>query len=124
MRNHHHAVSAALLANFVLWGCAGGSHPHETQLATASIPLPEDALLKPAAAPNCKADAVRAAVIDAKQAADAVEAATLAQRIKLEYERDCYMRAEAGLRERHRKLQLASRATSKAVKRLNQSATN
>lgn len=117
------AGSVAASAVLVLWGCASVHNEHVSHI-NPRIPLPEDALLKPAAAPDCKTDAARAAVFDAKPDADAVKDATLAQRIKLEYERDCYMRAEAGLRERHRRLQLASRATSRAVKRLNLPATN
>ena len=46
--------------------------------------------------------------------------ATLAQRIKLEYERDCFRRAEARVRERLRKLQVAVGATVKAVRRSEQ----
>jgi hypothetical protein len=41
----------------------------------------------------------------------------LAQRIKLEYERDCFRRAEMRTRERLQKLQEAVAVTAKAVKR-------
>jgi hypothetical protein len=43
--------------------------------------------------------------------------ASLAERIKLEYERDCFQRAETRVRERLVRLQSAVRKTAKAVKR-------
>jgi hypothetical protein len=45
----------------------------------------------------------------------------LSQRIKLEYERDCFRRAEIRTRERLQKLQQAVAVTAKAVKRAEQS---
>ena len=48
--------------------------------------------------------------------------ATLAQRIKLEYERDCFRRAEARVRQRLLQLQVAVGATVKAVRRSEQQA--
>lgn len=45
---------------------------------------------------------------------------TLSQRIKLEYERDCFRRAEMRIRERLLKLQRAVAVTARAVKRAEQ----
>ena len=45
----------------------------------------------------------------------------LSQRIKLEYERDCFRRAEIRIRERLLKLQQAVAVTARAVKRAEQS---
>ena len=43
--------------------------------------------------------------------------ASLAERIKLEYERDCFRRAEARVREKLAQLQSAARKTARAVRR-------
>ena len=45
---------------------------------------------------------------------------SLAQRVKLEYERDCFSRAEARVRQRLLRLQVATGAMVKAVKRAEQ----
>src|SRR5262249_15338515 len=47
--------------------------------------------------------------------------ASLAARIRLEYERDCFRRAEARMRERLERLQCAVRRTVRAARRIEQS---
>lgn len=116
-------ASAMIVATLFLWGCASG-YPGHTPVAKAKIPLPSLALLQPATPPDCTFNLANSNALNAKISAAASQDAVLVERIKLEYERDCYLKAEAKLRERYRQLQLASRATVNAVKRLDHSDTN
>lgn len=135
-------VLAAGLCAGLLLGCAGeqGPQPYDTARADMRIPLPQPALLKPQPAPGCssrtsrlqprtESKPIRVANLAAGERSDSdvrpsnqivaqVDPSTsLAQRIKLEYERDCYQRAEVRVRERLRRLQTAVGKTIKAVKR-------
>jgi len=112
------------------------------------IPLPQQALLKPQREPVCTSDTsalphgpghvqplrgeqtrVARLVIDRNvdrsislgSAGIPVQTdSSLAQRLKLEYERDCFSRAEARVRHRLLRLQVATGALVKAVKRAEQ----
>lgn len=140
-------ILAAGLCAGVLLGCAGeqGPQPYDTARTAMRIPLPAPALLKPQPAPGCSSRTsqlqpgaepkrVRVANLAAGERSDSDaspskqivaqvdSSASLAQRIKLEYERDCYQRAEVRVRERLRRLQAAVGTTIKAVKRAEQTA--
>jgi hypothetical protein len=60
---------------------------------------PDPALLAPQAAPDCKFGRAELKTLDPEQWA----------RLKVEYERQCYQRAETDVRERLRLLQAASK---------------
>jgi hypothetical protein len=112
------------------------------QASKKPVPLPSQALLAPQRTPDCEGEAAIAdkpesgparvakregaeqpATSDASAAVapPQVESnADLALRIKLEYERECYRRAEIRVREQLRKLQASASETIKAVKQQEQ----
>jgi hypothetical protein len=79
-----------------------------------AIPLPPAQLLARSAPPSCEADArgLAAAIDD-----DRAKQSQLANRLRLEFERDCYKAAEAKTRQRLARLQAAARATSDSVRK-------
>jgi hypothetical protein len=120
--------------------------PRAQRQAASTIPLPAPALLASPRAPDCDGTPVSADEPDAAapkvareasaepssstiagepQAAAAAKSpphpadtgAELAHRVRLEYERECYRRAEKRVRERLRKLQASVSEAVKAVKR-------
>ena len=87
----------------------------EDRLAQRDIPLPKPLLLQRQPQPDC-------AVIDRKavrqdQQPQAGMTGELSQRVKLEYELDCYRSAELAARERLLQLQRAVKITIRALKR-------
>ena len=103
-----------------------------------SVPVPKAALLTPQAPPDCgeaKTAEPKTAAADPKHMANTIASeqasaadvlpntsaepgdanATLAMRIKLEYERECYRRAEARVRARLLELQGSVKETIKSV---------
>jgi len=115
-------------------GCAAeynqqGSRP---QTAKSVIPLPERALMQPRGEPACELEAPQDKSSEAaeqtrpparewepnrKQGQGDANAA-LGLRIRLEYERDCFRRAELQTRDRLHRLQTAVGKTIKTVKRI------
>ena len=88
---------------------------NEDRRAQRDIPLPKPLLLQRQPQPDC-------AVIDRKavrqdQQPQAGTTGELSQRVKLEYERECYRSAELAARERLLQLQRAVEMTIRAVKR-------
>jgi hypothetical protein len=88
---------------------------NEDRRAQRDIPLPKPLLLQRQPQPDC-------AVIDRKavrqdQQPQAGTTGELSQRVKLEYERECYRSAELAARERLLQLQKAVEMTIRAVKR-------
>jgi len=89
-----------------LAGCAPAPGPEAAQAAIASTPAetqkpqicqPDSALLAPQGAPDCVFGRPDLKTLDPEQWA----------RLKVEYERQCYQRAERTVRERLRQLQTA-----------------
>lgn len=121
-----HAFIAALLTAGAIAGCAAdaGINPPATELSR-SIPLPPKKMLASPEAPSCGEQAAAAAAAPrsspATDSASTVDA-TLAMRVRLEFERDCYKAAEESLRRRFAKLQASVRTTARAVERLEQRA--
>jgi hypothetical protein len=84
------------------------------------IPLPPKALLTAQPVPDCEAKSseptpAQQVGSDAPAPAQSDAEAALALRIRLEYERECYRRAERRVRERLQQLQAATRDTLKAL---------
>jgi ABC-type uncharacterized transport system auxiliary subunit len=113
------ALALALLAS--LAGCAPATGPEtaqsqaqaqpQTQVAMASsradmqespICRPDSALLAPQNAPDCVFGRAELKTLDPNQWA----------RLKIEYERRCYQRAERSVRERLRQLQAAAKCAN------------
>jgi hypothetical protein len=90
-----------------LCACAPGPSPETAQAPVAAraeiqespICRPDPALLSPPAAPDCTFGRLELKTLDPDRWA----------RLKIEYERQCYQRAEKDVRERLRLLQAASR---------------
>jgi hypothetical protein len=130
------SVSLVSLCAFLLLGCTSeysqqGSNPPSTRLA---ISLPERALLQPQDEPGCELKASQKeggegaeergklqpqSPADSSRKLGQVDSnAALGLRIKLEYERDCFRRAEIQARNRLHRLQAAVGKTIKTVKRI------
>jgi hypothetical protein len=126
------ALSVVGLSGCALLGCAIISSPRP------SIPLPSQALLTPQPDPGC---ALKGVAIEERSdkppdvnlpesghsatapgAAPQPSTHLLAQLIKLEYERNCFQRAEWRARSRLLRLQTAVAKTIKAAKRVSQNA--
>jgi hypothetical protein len=128
------SICLVSLGAFLLLGCAAeysqqGSRP---QSAKSIIPLPERALMQPQGEPGCESEAPREKSSEGgaeqrqsqrewepnhKQGQGDTNAA-LGLRIRLEYERDCFRRAELQTRDRLHRLQAAVGKTIKTVKRI------
>jgi hypothetical protein len=102
---HRLAVALALLAS--LTACAPGPSPEMARASSAparaespemAICKPDPALLAPQSAPDCTFGRPALKTLDPEQWA----------RLKAEYERQCYQRAETTVRERLRLLQAAN----------------
>jgi hypothetical protein len=96
------AVTLPVLAP--LSACAPAPSPETTTLASAEMqqpPIcrPDPALLAPPTAPDCAFGRLELKTLDPDRWA----------RLKIEYERQCYQRAEKNVRERLRLLQAANR---------------
>lgn len=91
------------------YGESDGAPPTMERLSRL-VPLPGPALLSPQPEPDCPALARRD------------NDASLTQRMMLEFERECYRRAEMLVRDRLRRLQVSVTGTIKAIKRLEQTA--
>lgn len=87
----------------VLAGCASRSAPQQSQEEPIEAPRiihrPDRALLKPQPAPDCEFRGANAKTMDPD----------VFSRLKLDYERQCYQRAEKIARERLRVLQASSK---------------
>jgi len=102
------ALAASIVA-IMLAGCAQSSAPAPIDTAQAS-PLhaelstcrPDSVLLVPQSAPDCVFRRAELKTIDPDQWA----------RLKIEYERQCYQKAEHTVRERLNRLQAANRCES------------
>lgn len=108
------APALPLLA--ALAGCAPAPLPESAELAAAParaemqetpICRPDPALLMPQRAPDCVFGRPDLKTLDPEQWA----------RLKVEYERQCYQRAERAVRERLRQLQFAARCEEAAASR-------
>ena len=107
---------------------------HRSAIASRKpkIPLPDRALLKPQDEPDCGLQvAQQAPNNDERTATSGMETGTisrdgpsaeLAQRIALEYERECYRMAEARVRARLRQLQFSMARMARAVRSAEHSA--
>jgi hypothetical protein len=100
-------LAAVTLFVIMLAGCAPAQPPEMAQAALASpraelrespICRPDPSLLTPQSAPDCKFGRQALKTLDPDQWA----------RLKVEYERQCYLRAENAVRERLRLLQAAT----------------
>jgi hypothetical protein len=107
------ALAASTVA-IMLAGCAqsSGPAPIETSQASArqaELPIcrPDPALLAPQSAPDCVFRRAELKTIDPDQWA----------RLKIEYERQCYQKAEHTVRERLNRLQAANRCESEHAAR-------
>lgn len=109
-------LAAALSVLGALAGCAPASAPEAAQAAvppvhaeTQESPIcrPDPALLTPQSAPDCKFGRQDLKTLDPDQWA----------RLKIEYERHCYQRAEKAVRERLRLLQQAFRCDARTERR-------
>jgi hypothetical protein len=128
------SVSLVSLGAFLLLGCAAeySQQDSSTRSAKVVIPLPERALLQPQGEPGCELKASQEVGGEgAEQRQPPVPPsgsnrrqgqvdsnAALGLRIKLEYERDCFQRAEMQARDRLHRLQAAVGKTIKTVKRI------
>jgi len=101
-------LAVALIALAPLCACAPGPSPETAQASAAPIrqdaqgtPIcrPDPALLVPQSTPDCSFGRLALKTLDAERWA----------RLKMEYERQCYQRAERTVRERLRLLQEAAR---------------
>jgi hypothetical protein len=97
-------LATVMLFVIMLAGCAPAQSPEMAQAAITSrraelrespICLPDPSLLTPQSAPDCKFGRHALKTLDPDQWA----------RLKVEYERQCYLRAENAVRERLRRLQ-------------------
>jgi len=109
-------LAAALCVFATLAGCAPTQAPETAQAATpirAEVPgipticRPDPALLTPQSAPDCKFGRPELKTVDPDQWA----------RLSVEYERQCYLRAERTARERLRLLQASVRCDTAAARR-------
>jgi hypothetical protein len=127
------ALSVAGLGGCALFGCAADyRHVKSTSSARSSIPLPSAALLTPPAEPGCALK--RAATEESPEkspgsspsptgpgaAPQPSRTPLLGQLVKLEYERNCFQRAEWRVRNKLRQLQAAVAKTMKAAKGVSQ----
>jgi hypothetical protein len=87
-----------------------GDGPATMDRLSRLVPLPSPALLSPQAAPSCPPLARKD------------NDPSLTQRMMLEFERECYRRAEIEVRDRLRRLQGSVAGTIRAIKRLEQAA--
>jgi hypothetical protein len=103
-----HRLALALPLLGALAGCAPAPGPEAAQAAIAPAPAetqesricrPDSALLAPQRAPDCVFGRPDLKTLDPEQWA----------RLKVEYERQCYQRAERTVRERLRQLQAAAK---------------
>src|SRR5262249_5018282 len=106
-----------------------------SQSAKSVIPLPERTLMQPQGEPGCELEAPQeksghgaeqrqppAPPLDPhRKQAQGEPNAALGLRIKLEYERDCFRRAEMQTRDRLHRLQAAVGKTIRTVKRIERS---
>ena len=127
------ALTIAGLGSCALLGCAADyRHVKSTSSARASIPLPPEALLTAQPEPGC---ALKRAATEERTdksprsnpAPTGPEAAPqpsgtplLGQLVKLEYERNCFQRAEWRVRNRLQRLQAAVVKTIRAAKGISQ----
>jgi len=128
------SVSLVSLSAFLLLGCVSeynqqGSRP---QSAKSVIPLPERALMQPQGEPGCELEASQEKSSEGaeqrhpparewepnRKQGQGDPNATLGLRVRLEYERDCFRRAESQTRDRLHRLQAAVGKTIKTVKRI------
>jgi hypothetical protein len=110
-------LAAVLCAFAALAGCAPTTAPETAQAATApmraevfeipTICRPDPALLTPPSAPDCKYGRPELKTVDPDQWA----------RLSVEFERQCYLRAEKTVRERLRLLQAAARCEAARARR-------
>src|SRR5262245_17882874 len=130
------SISLVSLCAFLLLGCASeyGQQVGKPRSTKVEIPLPERALLQPQGEPGCE---LKASQEEGGEGAEqrgkplphppaesnrklgqVGSNAALGLRIKLEYERDCFRRAEIQARDRLHQLQAAVGKTIKTVKRI------
>ena len=125
---HFAAVVVIAVCGATLVGCAEYPYDDYDMSPTASIntarrsrtriPLPDRALLTAQPEPDCE---VKPTAPDAAKSAEPSDPnADLALRIKLDYERECYRKAEMRVRDRLKRLQASTAETIKAVNRLEQ----
>lgn len=110
-------LAAALCVLATLAGCAPTTAPDTAQLAVtpmraevpgiARICRPDPALLAPQSAPDCKYGRPELKTVDPDQWA----------RLSVEFERQCYIRAERAVRERLRLLQAAAQCEAETARR-------
>ena len=126
------SISLVSLSAFLLLGCAAEYSQQDSrpQNAKLVIPLPKRALMQPQGEPGCQLEAplgseaaeqrqppARELEPNRKQGQGDANAA-LGLRIRLEFERDCFRRAELQTRDRLHRLQAAVGKTIKTVKRI------
>jgi hypothetical protein len=104
-------------------GCtaeAAGPETHGGDLRPSALRHASAAMLAAGAPDAPRLPATPISGVSDSTVAQADPNLTLSQRIKLEYERDCFRRAEIRIRERLLKLQQAVAVTARAVKRAEQ----
>jgi hypothetical protein len=127
------ALSIAGLGGCALLGCAADHrHVKSTSIARSSIPLPSEALLTPQPEPGCalkraateerpdKSPGASSSPTGPGTAQQSSRTPLLGQLVKLEYERNCFQRAEWRARNKLRQLQAAVAKTMKAAKGVGQ----
>jgi hypothetical protein len=105
---------AAAAGALTIAGCAQPSAPQPTEASAATQPhvethmcRPDPALLVPQSAPDCVFRRAELKTIDPEQWV----------RLKIEYERQCYQKAEKDVRDRLHRLQAANRCESEQALR-------
>jgi len=111
-----HRLVLALPLLGALAGCAPSPGPEAAQAASTPTPAetqkpqicqPDSALLAPQVAPDCVFGRPDLKTLDPEQWA----------RLKVEYERQCYQRAERSVRERLRQLQASMKCENASLSR-------
>lgn len=125
-----HLINAGLCA-ITVSGCAQfmTDMPIQKRSVSHHVPLPNNSLLKSPNVPNCSTDAsgpsspsrsvgTSASVKPHSEPEQETESSDLAERTKLEFERDCYRDDAGSVRKQLTKLQSAVRNTARAVRRM------
>jgi hypothetical protein len=114
-RRHSSLHFVVVVSSCALLGCAAQSGQHDRLTTTNRIPLPV-ALLTPPPEPGCELKPSRTASQPNRTLVQPGPGSSLAEGIRLEYERNCFQRAEVRVRDRLLRLQKAVRKTIRAIR--------